>query len=351
LDLHGTAGLARAHGEPLFRGNYRVEEKDFEVIEELGFALDGEGEHEFLLIEKLGANTDWVAREISRFAGVRPMDVGYAGRKDRHARTEQWFSIRVVNRSVDWSALDIEGVRVLAVRRHTRKLKRGAHSGNRFRIRVIDDGRAPLRDLLKRIDAIREQGVPNYFGPQRFGRNNLERAAELFAGKKLRRNTRSMAISAARAAIFNAILDRRVRDGSWNQLLAGDVANLDGTGSVFVVDAVDAELEQRIDSRDIHPTASLWGSRATYRAGRDCALLEAEAGAGLADLARGLENARIDTAQRSCRVMPAGLALATTPGSLTVSFRLPAGAFATSVLRELGDLDDAAASHPPSSKT
>lgn len=343
--------MARAHGKPLFRARYRAADADFEVVEELGFQPDGEGEHDFLLVEKVGANTDWVARGLARYASVRAADVGYAGRKDRHARTLQWFSIRVVNQNVDWSGLDLDGVRVLDVRRHSRKLRPGAHRANRFRIRLVNVTAMRPGDLVARVDCIRQHGVPNYFGPQRFGRNNLELAADLFAGARLRRNARAMAISAARAAIFNAILNRRVRDGCWNSLLTGDVANLDGTGSVFTVDDVDAELEARVLHQDIHPTASLWGTRDTYRASRDCAAMEAEASADYGELARGLEHLRIETSQRSCRVRPRGLTLAARADVLDVSFVLPAGAFATSVLRELGDVEDAALPQPPSSRT
>jgi tRNA pseudouridine13 synthase len=342
---------ARAHGKPLFRARYRAAEEDFEVVEELGFEPDGEGEHDFLLVEKVGANTDWVARGLARYASVRAADVGYSGRKDRHARTVQWFSVRVVNQTVHWSGLDLDGVRVLDVRRHSRKLRPGTHRANHFRIRLVDADAVRLSDLVGRIDCIRQQGVPNYFGPQRFGHNNLELAADLFAGARLRRNARGMAISAARAAIFNAILDRRVREGCWNSLLTGDVANLDGTGSVFTVDAVDAELKERALCQDLHPTASLWGTRETYRASRDCAAMEAEASAEYGELARGLENLRVETSQRSCRVRPRGLTLAARIDVLDVSFTLPAGAFATSVLRELGDVEDAALAQPPSSRT
>jgi tRNA pseudouridine13 synthase len=352
FDRRGVAErAAHAHGGPLFRARYRAAVEHFEVIEELGFEPDGEGEHDFLWIEKLGANTDWVARGLARHASVGPSDVGYAGRKDRHARTVQWFSVRVVNKKVPWSDLDLEGVRVLDVCRHSRKLRPGAHRGNHFRIRLVDvDERRP-GDLVRRIDAIRERGVPNYFGPQRFGHDNLELAAKYFAGARLRRNAQSMAISAARAAIFNAILDRRVRAGCWDSLLAGDVANLDGTGSVFLVDAVDAELDDRARRQDLHPTGSLWGSRETYRARRDCAALEAEASAEFGALARGLETMRIETTQRSCRVRPRRLTVAASAGMLVVSFALPAGAFATSVLREIGDVEDVALVQPPSRRT
>ncbi len=346
-----VAALARAHGPPLFRAAYRAEPQHFEVTEELGFRPSGAGEHAFLYIEKTGANTDWVARGLARHAGVRPVDVGYAGRKDRHALTRQWFSVRTVTRSVDWSRLGLEGVRVLELSRHDRKLKRGAHRANAFRITLVDVSAYRFADLLTRIDTVLDRGVPNYFGPQRFGHRNLELATHCFAGRKLRRNQQNLALSAARALIFNAILDARVGGGTWDRLVPGDLANLDGSGSVFPVDRVDAELEERLRRHDVHPTASLWGRRREPRPTAEAAAIEEALPGELEGFRRGLEEAGLVAGQRSCRVVPRSLEACSAPGRIELSFTLPAGAFATAVLREFGDVEDAAAVQPPSSST
>ena len=345
------SSLSRAHGPPLFTAGNRAEPQHFEVTEDLGFAPSGAGEHVFLYIEKVGANTDWVARGVARHAGVQPVDVGYAGRKDRHALTRQWFSVRTVNRDVDWSGLELEGVSVLAVSRHDRKLKRGTHRANAFRIVLVDVSATRFADVLDRIDTVRAHGVPNYFGPQRFGSRNLEQAAELFAGRKLRRNQRSLALSAARALIFNAILDARVDAGLWDRFVPGDLANLDGSGSVFPVDRVDTDLEDRLLRHDVHPTASLWGRRRDPRPAARAEAIEAAVLGEFEDFARGLEEAGLTASQRPCRVVPRSLAAALAPGRIELSFSLPAGAYATAVLREFGDVDDYGAAQSPSSRT
>ena len=192
----------RAHGEPLFSANSRAQTADFDVTELLGFEPAGTGEHDLLYIEKAGSNTAWLARQLARYAKVPAVDVGYAGLKDRHAVTRQWFSVRTVQSRPDWLKLDIDGVRVLSAARHDRKLRRGAHRSNAFRIRlrdVVPTGAAMrFADLVARIDALRTLGVPNYFGEQRFGRGNLDLARSLFAGKRL---SRHRALGGPRGAI------------------------------------------------------------------------------------------------------------------------------------------------------
>ncbi|MFQ5610281.1 MAG: tRNA pseudouridine(13) synthase TruD, partial [Woeseiaceae bacterium] len=213
----------------------RTQASDFIVDEVLGFSPDGEGEHDFLVIRKTGANTAWVARQLAHYAGIPARDVGYGGLKDRHAITTQAFTVRRPGRAApDWSRFVASGVEIRAIARHGRKLRRGAHKGNRFRIRLRGkELEHHSKAISERIAVIRELGIPNYFGEQRFGHGgrNLELARSMFAGKRLKRDKRSIAISAARSYIFNRTLDARVRDGSWNSLRAGDLANLDGTGS------------------------------------------------------------------------------------------------------------------------
>ncbi len=326
----------RAHGKPGVRGDLRCSPQDFQVIEELGFEPDGEGEHDYLWLEKAGANTPWVAERLAGFAGIHARDVGYAGMKDRHAVTRQWFSVRrPAGAPADWSRFELDGVHILNATRNRRKLRRGAHRGNRFRI-VLRNLESPGHDLDERLAKVAQQGVPNYFGEQRFGRDasNLQLAERLFAGGRLSRPRRSLALSAARAMIFNSVLERRVADDTWNQLLPGECANLDGSGSVFPVSEVDTELRLRLQAMDIHPTGPLWGKNAAG-SNREGSLLELSVAGQFETLARGLERHGAESARRALRLAVRDLKWESGERTLTVEFLLTSGAFATSVLREI----------------
>ena len=330
---------ARAHGAPLFPASIRNQPTDFQVTEHLGFDLSDSGEHDYLWVEKEAANTDWVARQLARHAGVRGSDIGYAGMKDRHAVTRQWFSVPRRG-DTDWRAFVVAGVTVLDIRRHHRKLRRGAHDANTFRIalRAAEVGalRPHVEDRLARVAA---RGVPNYFGPQRFGREggNLELARRLFAGARLKRDKRSIAISAARSFLFNEILSVRVVDGSWERILPGERVNLDGSGSVFQADLVDETIERRAAEMDIHATATLWGLRSEISPGA-IEKLEREATDANADLRAGLERLGAKAGHRALRLRVADLSWDFEEDALWLEFRLPAGGFATSVLREVASV-------------
>jgi tRNA pseudouridine13 synthase len=137
---------SRAYGAPLFDATIRSTPADFDVTEELGYEFDGEGEHDYLYVEKTGANTEWLSRQLAQFADLPARDVGYSGLKDRNAVTRQWFSVPRWN-SPDWAAVDIEGAKLLDVQRHSKKLRRGAHKANHFRIvlRPPQRGQSPFR--------------------------------------------------------------------------------------------------------------------------------------------------------------------------------------------------------------
>ena len=315
---------ARAFGGPMFTASIRTSPDDFRVTETLGWDFTGDGEHDYLWLQKTSANTEWVARQLARHADVPARDVGYSGLKDRHAVTSQWFSVPRWN-APDWSALEVEGVDVLDVRRHNRKLRRGAHKANSFRIVLRGDGLERHADGLdERVAQIRQQGVPNYFGEQRFGREggNVELADAWAGGKRLPRHKRSLAISTMRSLLFNDQLDARVRAATWNTLLPGDKANLDGTGSVFDVTEVDDALRARLDAMDIHPAGILAGEGS---------------GLGSDRWQAALDKARVEEGWRSLRLVVRDLDWSAEPGAVTVSFSLGRGAFATSVLREICD--------------
>jgi len=326
---------ARAHGTPVIRGRVRQSAQDFQVTEILDYELSGNGEHDFLWLEKQDANTAWVAAKLAGHAGIRESDVGFAGLKDRNALTRQWFSVRRPSSAgTDWDAFELPGVRILRRSRHDRKLRRGAHSGNNFRIAVTDvDGtRNALGD---RLSLIRKCGVPNYFGDQRFGRggNNLQLASDFFAGKKLRRNKRSMALSCGRSMLFNHILQQRILDGSWNRLIAGESACLDGSNSIFAVSRIDQELQRRCEEMDIHPGGALWG-RGEPTCSGDVMALESGISASFEDFRRGLES-HTERSRRALRLAVRGLQWELDGRTAWLEFSLTSGGFATAVLREI----------------
>ncbi len=266
------------------------------------------------------------------------VDVGYAGLKDRHAITTQWFSLRR-GRVVDWTTFEATGLKIVEQQVHGRKLRRGAHRGNSFRIALRVADISAYRDAVDaRLTTIRRCGVPNYFGPQRFGRDgaNLKLAQELFLGARTSRHRRSIALSAARSLLFNEILDARVRAGNWNRLLPGERANLDGSGSVFAVTDVDDELHRRADTLDIHPSATLWGCGAPLCTAA-AARLEAEVVANFRALAEGLQNVGADS--RALRLRVQDLAWEIDGDALWLEFFLRRGGFATAVIREIAATD------------
>lgn len=327
---------AHAYGAPLFAATIRDRPSDFQVTEILGFELSGCGEHDYLWVEKTAANTNWVARQLARHAGTRTADIGYAGMKDRHAVTRQWFSVPH-REDDDWASFSAEGVVILDVQRHRRKLRRGAHESNAFRIALRTDFAGGMWGAVdERLGSIAARGVPNYFGPQRFGHHgaNLNLARRLFAGARLKREQRSIAISAARSLLFNQILSARVANGSWERILPGELANLDGSGSVFHVDEIDETIQRRAAELDIHPTATLWGLRNETSRG-EVAALERDATDALADLKSGLEELGLKAAHRPLRLRVSDLSWEFADDALWLEFGLPAGGFATSVLREI----------------
>ena len=331
--------LATAHGPAPLDGRIRVEPADFIVEELLGFEPDGAGGHVLLSVEKRGANTGWVAAQLARTAGVQARDVGYSGQKDRHALTRQSYSLPWPVSAPLEACLEFagEGYRVLSAARHGRKLRPGSHRGNRFAIRVRDaDGEASAIDARLRV--IADEGVPNYFGPQRFGRDgsNLARArAWALDGNAPRdRIQRGFALSAARSEIFNRVVEERVRRGDWSRLLPGEAVMLDGRRSFFVAPEIDALLDDRCRRMDVHPSGPMWGRGESPATGAAREVEDAVLGRepGLAHL---LEAERLDQERRGLRLPVHSLRWAHEAGALLLEFELPRGTFATAVLHEL----------------
>lgn len=342
----------RAHGDAVLAGVFRAQPEDF-VVEELdAFAPSGAGEHLLLTVRKRGMNTAHAARRIAAWAGVAESAIGYAGMKDRHALTTQRFSVWMPGRpapdpatlqaaTADGSEAGGERIEVLDAAWHARKLPRGALAGNRFALRLREVRGDPAA-IEARLQAIAAQGVPNYFGEQRFGRDgdNVAAALAMFRGRRMARDKRTLLLSAARSALFNRVLARRVLEGCWDRGLDGEVWMLDGTRSVFGPEPASEALAGRLAGFDIHPTAPLWGrgelrSTGTARALELAALDDAEAQA----LRTGLERAGLAQERRATRMRVGGLDWhVPQPGTLDLRFELPAGSYATCVLDELGDL-------------
>lgn len=325
-------------GRPEASGLIRQQPEDFLVDEVLGFGPDGEGEHWLLHIQKRNSNTVWVAKQLARLAGVPPRDVGYAGLKDRHAVTTQWFSVWLPGREApDWQQINSDEIQLLAASPHSRKLRTGTLQGNRFQliIRQLKGERVEIENRLKRIA---KEGVPNYFGDQRFGHDydNLNQAGRLFRGEltRLSRHKRGLYLSASRSQLFNQLLAARIQDGSWNKALPGDQMMLQGSHSLFAVDEVDEAIKQRVSEFDIHPTGPMWG-RGRVTTHLQVEALENEVLAPFEEWRNGLEWKGLKQDRRALRVKVADLSWVFGDEHLTLAFTLQAGSYATMVLREL----------------
>ena len=333
--------LCCAWGGPAGQARLRVAPEDFQVTEIPVCLPDGEGEHLWLRVRKRDSNTEWVAKQLARWAGVGPAQVSYAGLKDRHAVTEQWFSIHLPGQAdPDLALLTGDEFRVEEAARHSRKLKRGALKGNRFVLRLRDwQGDREL--LEERLHHIASGGVPNYFGEQRFGHDggNLEQARRLFAGelRKCPRHQRGLYLSAARSWLFNRIAALRVADGTWNQALPGDFLQLNGRHAGFVAEADDDALATRLKAMEVHPTGPLWG-RGRPQTGEPRTQWEAEQLAPYTEWCSGLERAGLEQERRALRVRVEDLRWEWEEATgLCLAFSLGAGSYATMVVRELVD--------------
>ncbi len=332
--------LAYLHGKPGATGVIKASPEDFSVIEDLGYAPDGEGEQLLVRIRKRGCNTRFVAEALAKFLRVPVRDLSYAGMKDRHAVTEQTLCFRLPGKEMpDLSQFQLEGVDILAVVRHKRKLRTGALAGNAFRL-IIRNITQP-QEVEQRLEHIRQSGVPNYFGEQRFGRNghNLTMARQWACNEiQIRdRNKRSLILSAARSALFNQLTSERLRQqGSLTVVMAGDALQLTGRGSWFVAQPEELEtLQQRVLNNELRITAPLPG-RGESGAQLAALALEQQSLAGATELVTLLERERVDAARRAMLVVPRDMTWCwLNDAMLETQFWLPAGSFATSVIREL----------------
>lgn len=314
-------------------GTLRQTPEDFRVEELPLYLPSGEGDFLYLHVEKTGHTTAHLMRELCSQLGVRDRDVGAAGLKDRHAVTTQWLSLPArAERGL--GTFSLPGVRILEVSRHSNKLGLGHLRGNRFTVRVRGAAgqAATAGDTLAWLAA---RGVPNYFGPQRFGLGglNAEEGLRVLRGESRLRDprVRRFLTSSVQSAVFNAFLSLRLERGVFDRLLTGDMAKKHDTGGVFLVEDAQAE-SARAERGEVSATGTLFGKKVrplTLEAGA----LEDEA-LSLFGLTPGAFAARRGD-RRLVRVFPSETALAPREDGYSLTFALPRGSFATSVLREV----------------
>jgi len=344
--------------------------EDFIVEENVSIEMTGEGEHCWIYLKKRHCNTDWIAECLAKYCGVKRMAVSYAGLKDRRAVTSQWFSVQLPGLPTpDWGDFEDsfsvnntanndtnhvaknttentpqESVKILQCFRHNKKLQRGALNSNSFSItlrNLNDTSDEAFERLSQRCETIANRGVPNYFGLQRFGRNhnNLDQATKMFSNPrfKLARSKRGMYLSAARSWMFNCILSERVEQNVWASYVEGDAFMLDGKSACFKDkdNANEQEnIEQRLASNKIHPTAVLWGEGNEMVDGA-AAELESMIISQYPVYRDGLVAARVKAQRRSCRVVPRDVRFVRLDDDFMVTFTLPPGCYATVVLDEV----------------
>ncbi len=332
-------GLPRlTEGVPGCGGAFKLVPEDFEVEELPAYPPGGEGEHLFLWVEKRGRDTREVVRTLARALGVPEGEVGVAGMKDRHAVTRQLLSVPA-RAEAKLPEFSLEGVRVLWARRHGNKLRTGHLKGNRFRLRlrgVRDLGAA--RESFSRLAA---RGVPNYFGEQRFGRerDNADLGKLLLLGQRLPRRPdrfeRKLYLSAFQSRLFNRALAARLREGTFDRALLGDVLRKEETGGLFVCEAPEVD-GPRVAAFEVSPAGPMFGPKMTPAAHgvaeAEAALLKEE-GMTLSDFMRG--GGETEGTRRPYRVRLGNPEFSPEGEDLVLAFELPRGAYATEVLAEL----------------
>ena len=323
-------------------GRMRSEMEDFVVTEIPSYLPSGAGDHAYAYIEKRGLATMDLVRHLQR-QGVPERDVGFAGQKDKYAVARQWLSVHEEYASQLETLADLEGVEVLELSRHRNKLGLGHLRGNVFELRV----RGPVSNWQPRAEAIAARlqsvGLPNYFGPQRFGyfNTNASDAVRLIRGERVRggRRMHKFYRSALQSHIFNTLLKLRIEGGTYDGIISGDMAQKHETGGMFVVDDPEAESKRAL-ALEISAVLPMYGKKVKPSAG---SAGEMEAGV-LSDLGLEWRDFRgVHGARRASRVKLVDLNLTPAADGYVARFTLPKGSYATCLMRELmkveGDSD------------
>ena len=323
-------------GKPQQAGRLKAEFADFIVREELGYPLAGEGEFVAVKVRKTNANTLFVGEQLAKFVDISAKNMSYAGLKDRHAVTEQWFCLHLAGKETpDFSAFECEGVEILEVTRHNRKIHTGALEGNYFELLLRDV--VETDELKQRLNQLQAVGFPNYFTEQRFGRDghNLTQAQRWASGEisVKDRKKRSFYLSAARSEVFNLVVSQRIADQQMQTILSGDYLQLAGSNSFFEVKAEDlVQSQQRLDENDVLLTAPLIGENSLEQNGNE---REKAIVAQHENLISLMKKERMNTARRAMLCKPQDLRWQFEPEGLRITFFLNSGSYATGLVREL----------------
>ena len=332
--------LPRAYHAALARGDIRSSNLDFKVEEVLTFEPCGEGEHLFLQLEKDGCNTDWVIKQIQKVFELSSREVGYAGKKDRHSISTQWFSLHLPGKEIQPEQIESQSIKLKQAIRHNKKLRVGSVKTNRFEI-VVRNLSAPID--RKAYEKVCREGFPNYFGNQRFGREfgNLMKAQELLInGKKIKnRNLKGLVLSSARSFLFNLQLAKRVESETWSQILSGDCINLNATQSYYHLDDRSEEEQLRVANGDTHICGWLAGKQ-NSEATAEALQSELSATQQFQSWSLALKRFNLDSQRRPYRAFANELELVEDGDTAKFSFSLARGCFATALLRELVECCD-----------
>ena len=328
-------------GTPQQTGRLKAEFADFIVREELGYPLAGEGEFVAVKVCKTNANTLFVGEQLAKFVGISAKNMSYAGLKDRHAVTEQWFCLHLAGKETpDFSTFECEGMEILEVTRHNRKIRTGALEGNHFELLLRDV--VETDELKQRLNQLQEIGFPNYFTEQRFGRDghNLTQAQRWASGEisVKDRKKRSFYLSAARSEVFNLVVSQRIADQQMQTVLLGDYLQLAGSNSFFEVKAEDLmQSQQRLDENDVLLTAPLIGENSLQQNGNEC---EEAIVAQHENLINLMKKERMNAARRAMLCKLQDLRWQFEPEGLRLTFFLNSGSYATGLVRELITLNE-----------
>lgn len=328
-------------GTPQQTGRLKAEFTDFIVREELGYPLAGEGEFVAVKVRKTNANTLFVGEQLAKFVGISAKNMSYAGLKDRHAVTEQWFCLHLAGKETpDFSTFECEGIEILEVTRHNRKIRTGALKGNHFELLLRDV--VETDELKQRLNQLQEIGFPNYFTEQRFGRDghNLTQAQRWASGEisVKDRKKRSFYLSAARSEVFNLVVSQRITDHQMQTVLLGDYLQLAGSNSFFEVKAEDlVQSQQRLDENDVLLTTPLIGENSLEQNGNECEKAIVAQHKNLISL---MKKERMNAARRAMLCKPQDLRWQFEPEGLRLTFFLNSGSYATGLVRELITLNE-----------